>query len=451
MKRILTCLIAVIFILSLTVIWSGCKEEAVPAEEAEEAPAEEEAAVVEEEEKETAPAEEVMETETISFLAYPWFALSDETLSKFTDATGIKVEIEVLNYVEANTKFVTQSAANVVPTDVFSTYVVPLASHVAAGYAEPLDSYLPEELEEDLLGLSAFRTNGQLYGIPVYYDIPTLLYNTELLEQAGIDEVPETLDDFYEACITIKEVGIVDYPFIFPLGADTGFNDRWYVLTLAYGGEIFDENYNPVFQEVGSGGYKALKLLIDSVGTIIDPAMVELTNVDVNDAFLAGDGVFIISSVGHINVANDPEVSSIVDKAAPALIPGSEGIRSATLDFYTDGLGISSLSEKKEAAWEFIEWWMSEEASDAAFEDLGVTPTRKSLLEEYLNEGQIPGGNHLFEQAEYAMSIFPSGIPVWFEEWANECAAFLNQAARGSITVEEALNNMANLAIEIQQ
>ena len=450
MKKFIIPLLIVVLLISLVMLNISCKKEAAETTTAAETVTEETTAT------ETTAAETTAEPKlsgSIHFLAYPWFALSDETLAKYTEATGVEVTQEVLGYNELNTKFVTSSAAGIVAADVFSTYVAPLAAHVAAGYVEPLDSYISDELRNDILGIDVFTFNGILYGVPTYYDITCLMYNKELLQNAGIDNPPQTLDELFQQCMDIKNAGVCEYPLAVPLAAHVGMADRWYNIALAYGGvPLFDENYQPQFTAKDSGGYKALEFMKQANGTIIDPALIDAVDTNVNDIFLAGDAVFLVGSPGLVTRAEDPEVSKIVgEKVGLALFPGSDKTRSATLNFYLDGMSVSSLSENKDAAWAFIEWWNTAEIAEDAYKDLGVTPTRKSLLETFINRGLVPGGTFIAEQSEYGMAIFQSGIPVWFDEWAQDAAGQLNKAIRGDMSIDEALTKMANKAIEMQE
>ena len=206
----------------------------------------------------------------IRYLAYPWFAFSDQALAKFTDKTGIKVTQEVLGYEELNTKVSTSSIAGVAPADVFAAYVVPLGSEVAAGFVEPLDSCLPDELKNDLNGIETFRFGGKLMGVPSNYDVTLMLVNTKILNDAGITKIPETLDELRDASLKIKKAGIVKYPLIMPMAAEALTTDRWELLSLDYAGvPLFDEKNNaPLFAATDSAGAKALHFMVESLGRL---------------------------------------------------------------------------------------------------------------------------------------------------------------------------------------
>lgn len=389
---------------------------------------------------------------SIRYLTYPWSALPDEMLARFTEETGIEVEQEVLGYEELNTKVTTSSAAQIAPADVFATYIVPLAGHVAAEFIEPIDDCLPEETKQDVLGIDVFRFDDQLMGVPTYYDVAVLLYNKSHLEQAGITKVPETFDELYDASIKIKEAGISQYPLIMPLAAQPGTAGRWQLLSLIFSGEpLFDEDLQPQFTSPDSGGYKAMQFIVDSLGVIIDPAMVEVDNTVQGDPFFAGDASFLITGIGQLSNADDPETSNVVDQVSAALVPGSDATRSAALNFYLDGLAVSKFTSNKEAACQFINWWLDPENAKEIFTEIQVVPTSEEALRQLVDEEQFPGGDLVFEQSAYGLPVFATGMPAWFDQWETDAASHVNQVARGSLTIEEALQNIATKALELQQ
>ena len=61
-----------------------------------------------------------------------------------------------------------------------------------------------------------------------------------------------------QAAEKLKASG-VKYPLSIPMAATEGGVTPWYLLTLANGGQLFDKNFKPTFQQPGSAGYKALQ------------------------------------------------------------------------------------------------------------------------------------------------------------------------------------------------
>jgi len=258
------------------------------------------------------------------------------------------------------------------------------------------------------------------------------------------------MDELVIACQKIKDAGIVKYPLVMPLAAQAGTAARWELLSLAYGEPLFDDNFQPLFAKEGSSGYKAMELMTKYIGELVDPASVDLDVVNIHDTFLAGNGTFTFSGAGLLSTADDPTLSKIVGKAAIALIPGTTTQRSALISFL-DGLAVSKLSEHPDAAWKFIEWFISPEAAEMEYKELAIFPTSASILRKFVDEGLIAGGDFIFEQSKYEKPVFPAGLPTWYNEWETDVAVQVNQVARGNITIMEGLNNIANKALELQK
>jgi len=448
MKKSLLWIVVLLLSIAMVAVFSlaGCKAKAAAEEEA--APAVEEAAA----EEEAAPAveEEVRpyEGQTITLLFYSWDAYAPEVITRFTDLTGITVEAQSLAFDELDTKINTSSAAGVIPADVFTQWDGNAAALAGTGYLEPLNEYLSDELSEDLIGLETYTHNGVLVGIPVGGTVYIGIVNNAKLSEAGFDTPPETLDELVEMCLEIKEQGIDEYPLSVPFVADSSVSNVWTWFTFALGGELFDENYQPLF--VSEAGHKALEILLDNLGVIIDPAMIDTIDIDSRDLFASGRGVFMFGGYASLLWMSNPDNNENSDDFGPMLIPGSEENRSGTV-FVADALCMSSLSENKEAAWEFIKYSLSDETLTAQFESLGNPPTRKSILSALEEQGLLKFGDVASEQSEYIKEIFPGGIPLWGAEWQTAAGAIINNAGRGNITIDEALQEMADSALELQE
>ena len=435
LKKSLLWIVVLLLSIAMVAVFSlvGCKAKAAAEEEA--APAVEE---------EVRP----YEGQTITFLFYSWEPYSPEVLQRFTDLTGIIVEPETLGWDELNTKIVASSAAGVIPADVFTQYEGNIVALAGTGYLEPLDEYLSDELLEDIIGVGSYKHNGKLMGIPLGGNVYIGIVNTAKLSEAGYDEPPKTTDELVEMCLKIKELGIDEYPLSIPFIADTSVSKCWYLYNFALGGELFDENYQPLF--VSEAGRKALELLVNNLGVIIDPAMIDTGSVDIQDIFLSGRGVFLLGGYSSLLKFTDPKINEIADDLGAMLIPGSEENRSGTV-YISDGLCMSSLGENKEAAGEFIKYCLSDETLTAQFTNTGTLPPKKSLLSTLEEQGLLRFGDYASEQAEYVKLMYPGGIPLWDAEWQEEAGAIINSAGRGVYTIEEALQKMADLAVELQK
>ena len=85
--------------------------------------------------------------------------------------------------------------------------------------------------------------------------------------------MPNTLEGLVSAAKAIKAKGISQYPIGLPLSATEGASTSWYLLTKAFGGDLFDKDMKPMFTTPDSAGYKAMafELMLLKEG-LVDPA-----------------------------------------------------------------------------------------------------------------------------------------------------------------------------------
>ncbi|MDE7016406.1 MAG: extracellular solute-binding protein [Lachnospiraceae bacterium] len=80
-------------------------------------------------------------------------------------------------------------------------------ARIKAGNVEDItDTGLTDGFSKD--GLALCSIDGKVYGVPCYGWFAGVFYNTELFEQAGITQVPETFDEFLEVCEKLSDNGI---------------------------------------------------------------------------------------------------------------------------------------------------------------------------------------------------------------------------------------------------
>ncbi len=108
-----------------------------------------------------------------------------------------------------------------------------------------------------------------------------------------------------------------------------------------------------------------------------------------------------------------------------------------------EAIGVNSLSENKEAAKTFIEWYTSADMQKQLNETNSAIPTRNSVLEELINDGAIENPGAMLEQAKLVSSPFPNGVPSYYAEMSSAMYNAINKMARGELTAEEAYEEMS--------
>lgn len=136
-----------------------------------------------------------------------------------------------------------------------------IPQYAQQGTVEPVDdivapakaSFLPNSL-------TALTVGGKLYGVPIYQTITAPIYNKKLFAEAGVEKVPETLDELKAAApkLAAKKVAVLDYPG----KPDVSLNQSFYPILWANGGTVFAPDGKSVAFN-GPEGVASLQFLLD--------------------------------------------------------------------------------------------------------------------------------------------------------------------------------------------
>ncbi|MGO4199606.1 sugar ABC transporter substrate-binding protein [Rhizobium sp. YAF28] len=364
----------------------------------------------------------------------------------FEAATGIHVDLQTLSWDDIRPKLVTALVAGTAPADVTEFDWSWTGQFSAAGWYMPLNEVIDKDSVDDIGVAKIFTVDGQLLGVPYTNDFRVMLVNKKHFTDAGITEMPKTLDALVEAAKKIKEKGISTYPIGLPLSATEGASTSWYLLTKAFGGELFDKDFKPLFLTPDSAGYKALafelKLLKDG---LVDPASTGLKDSQINESMFAQGltSIMISGEPGRLGQMNDPKQSKVAGQVEAILVPTESGqTRSFGLP---EALAIPNVSQNKEAAVAFVKWFTSKEFQKKNAAN-GFLPTRTSALAELNTEGKLTSGDALVEQSKTVEPLFQQGTPPWYPQFSSAVNTAINSAAKDQVTVDQAMQSIADAA-----
>jgi len=138
---------------------------------------------------------------------------------------GTTVEFETIK--EYEDVIATRIAGGEAP-DLF--YVVdPINQDTYKDFFLPIDD-LPFTADDILFYENGRGTDGNLYVLPLTVTYCGMVYNKKAFEAAGIENVPMTVEEFYEDCDKLQEAGIT------PVG--TAFKDVWPMFPWCGWGEV---------------------------------------------------------------------------------------------------------------------------------------------------------------------------------------------------------------------
>ncbi|BDA84433.1 hypothetical protein Sa4125_19750 [Aureimonas sp. SA4125] len=302
----------------------------------------------------------------ISVLLPPWGTLPKDMTDRFVAETGISLETQTLGWDDIRTKIVTSMVAGTAPANVTEVDWSWVGQFGSAGWYALLADKVDAALLADLPTAKIFQFDGKLLAVPYNNDFRILILNRDHLTRAGIKDAPKTPDDLLAAAKAIKAAGIADFPIGLPLSATEGSATAWYLLTKAFGGELFDDAFAPQFTAPDSAGYKAMEFEVEALKAgLIDPASTGLKDVEIQELFKSGRISFDVAGwAGNVAVYSDKAKSQVAEHVEAALLPSTSG-RSRTFGL-PGAVGIPISAADPEAGLAFIDWLLKPETRSRA-------------------------------------------------------------------------------------
>ena len=127
----------------------------------------------------------------------------DKIVADYQAQTGVAIEWEIPGdepYTLLKTRFASDEAPDIfdLANGDYATWGVRCADLTG----QPWQSHMDET------ALQAATVDGKLLGFPYAVEGNGIVYNKELFKQAGIEKLPETLDELEQTCKTLQDTGI---------------------------------------------------------------------------------------------------------------------------------------------------------------------------------------------------------------------------------------------------
>ncbi len=297
---------------------------------------------------------------------------------------GIKiVHNSDIAYADFRTELATSVAGGVGP-DVVTLFYGWIPSFVDAGYLVPLPEpftgdYINENFVPMVSGSAAFE--GEYYAVPTAVRSLAMMYNIDLLEAAGYDAPPTTLEEFVEIAqaATVYD-GDASLDNLVTEGYAvqmSGQAHHWFreVLLRQYGGVPYNDDYTEVLWN-SEEGCEAFAWL-----TQFETEFLTGTNegvggtADADDAFVAGLAALHIDGSFRIAAARNNEDLNFGVAELPI---GPNGEQHTYGSYWTHGITRRANEDpaRLEAATKFLEFVTSPEAGALWVQEVGELPAQ---------------------------------------------------------------------------
>lgn len=365
------------------------------------------------------------------------------------ESTHKNIHINLIGMADYNTlaqKLMSAAAVNQTPTiaQMYENWTTQLLNY---NYLEPLEVYVKgkkglsqSELDDIRPVLIQNNTwDNKIITMPFNKSVPVYYYNIDLFDKAGIKEFPKTWDEFRKTCLELKPLKDKDGNPIMPTANGT---DIWIFASMLYqqGGKLYDEeNGLPLFNSPEAA--KGLQFQVDLIYK--DKVQGTRTNEDLLDDYLAGRLAMTPFSCARRVVMKGVESFRI------GMAPLPMWDKPASIIYGTNiGMFKTATKVQKDAAWEFIKWFINKDNEIRWSLGTYYVPIQKSALNDTRMQEQFnktPGLKQSYEQLQYA--VFEPRNEAWFEGRKVLIEAGLESATLGLKSAQQALDFAAQKLI----
>ncbi|HWK76860.1 sugar ABC transporter substrate-binding protein [Microbacterium sp.] len=322
--------------------------------------------------------------ESIRFVAglQPWQAAVEPLIPEFEELTGITVETEALPEDQFRQRLQVELTSGSSDIDVFMSSVQQDGARFAsAGWYEDLTPYIEnssltspdynfDDFSESVLEGHTF--DDTLSALPIQLEVQMLFYRKDLLEAAGFDGPPQTLDELEEIAKATTNPAENIYGWA-ARGKRAAAVTQLTSFLLNHGAEYMKDGEAAFDSPEGVEAIEQYGQLIRDYGPSgsTNNGWEELLAL-----FQSGGLAQWADNSGQAAALRDPAQTSFADQVGYAAMPaGPEGDAQT---FFGWAAAMSSSSEKKGPAWLFLQWLTSPETVQA-LQEIGIPGGRQSI------------------------------------------------------------------------
>lgn len=336
--------------------------------------------------------------------ASQWADTFKKFVPQFTEETGIKIEFEDISFGVMYEKLKTTFIGGVSKYDMIWYDTMWTPEFAKRKWIRDLSPYLMDSsltpsgfgYPHDFFGTfysGAYPADNRwdlpegVFGIPWIAGFRPLYYRTDLVKEAGFVDPfgeakpPDTMDELLAYARKINDPGKKIYGYVMPAKRPRIVYD-WSGFLWTYGGDFFDKNYKPIFNN--PAGVKALETYIE-LGKVAPPGVAAYHITEAWTSFMQGQAALAWTWQDLASVAR--KQSQIIGKFKCAPTPVYGGRRVPLVGGIT--VSIPTKAPHPEEAFKFVTYaLMPERAKKATL--MGATVQRRSTWDDREVEAMYP-------------------------------------------------------------
>ncbi|MDS2171301.1 MULTISPECIES: ABC transporter substrate-binding protein [unclassified Nesterenkonia] len=376
----------------------------------------------------SSPAEEV-DTENLSGSITYWASnqgesvtqdeeVLSETIERFTDETGVEVELEVIPWNDLQNRILTAVSSGDAPDvlNIGNTWATSLQA--TGAFLEWEGEALEAIGGEERFIPSSWATGGAEgqapTSVPLYALSYSLYYNTEIFEENGIDGPPATWEEFVEVAQELtqdtNDDGSIDQWGFTMAGASISNNSHAaFIRGLQHGGELYDDDGEPDFTNdaVVAGVNEWIQLM--GADGVVSPSDAELVNGAESVEQVASGQAAMVFDQAPGNVFDNRGFEDYQAAPMPMLDADATGLEATQSHVAGINMSVFENSDNIDAAVAFVAHMTSDEEQTYLNQEFTGLPVVNDLYEdEAFQSDEIQLKQQILQDHAQPMPLYPS-------------------------------------------
>ena len=210
----------------------------------------------------------------------------------------------------------------------------------------------------------------KLVTVPFIGDLQTLTFRNDVYK----DGAPKTWDELIAKGKEGVAAGTIKYPIVFRGVAGNSIVNSWYPVFLSFGGQVFDDKWNPTFNS--AEGKAATEFFVTTMKQNAPAGVVEFDSDQEGAAILGGDAGAVIQYSGNALKADDPAQAKVAGKLDFGVVPKQVSAKAQMGIFIA---GVPKSAPNKDNAIAFLKWYTGKDIQ-AKVAEAGMIPVRRSAF-----------------------------------------------------------------------
>ena len=343
---------------------------------------------------------------------HPFTNWLEPLVPEFEALTGIDVSLEVLpedqfrqvRLLEVSSGAATLDGYMIMPGQVSAQYL-------GAGWVRYIDDLvadpsltMPDLDLSDFFGgaIGTFEDDGQLFGLPLQIESSLLFYRADLVEAAGLEGPPETMEELMAYAAALSNEMVAGFAM---RGRGAAATSQTVNLLYSFGGEWLDDEGKSALDSPESvAAHEFYAELMRNYGP---PGPTNLHWAEVTSLYAQGQAAMIFDANVFRPIMEDPAQAIDIVRENTRYAPLPAGPAGSVPGVLVWGLSINHASQNPEASWYFIQWALSKE-NQVRLALFGVPAARASAWANEEFQTRAPA-----DWIEASMTSFENGQPYW--------------------------------------